>query len=593
MNRLRFLLLAAVCLIVPASTVCSAPVPAARSGLEQIPDTAPLVFHLRGLQGTHDRLVALMKQALPDLLNKYQAQIDDFFEKGPENLFKGRKPRGLAKDGPIFFALLELPKPNDSGEPKMAIILAVSDYKEFRENVLTEEERKNVKDEGNGIESASIENKQTYFVDRKGYAVVTPDKEVAESFGNTKKITGLKLSKELATKLLASDAGIYVNMEAVNKEYGELLKQAKQGIEQAIAFGAAAGDESQKKYTEMIKNAIPHIFQTIDDMQSLLLTFEFRSSGLALNLQSEVKESSPTANHLRDSRPIAFKELERLPRDRAYYLGMKVSAALYKNLGSLIAALPTGETKDTEKLMEELAKAGPGLHLSSGSFPPSGLDVYHYDEPAKVVSATLKMFQNMDADTAKLKEKPVVKTDAEKFGDFKLHSVQLAFDLDKLAEQAAGKGGDEARKQVIEAMKGIVGEKRMIWFGTDGKTFVQITASDWKAASKMLEQYCKGAGTAGEVKAFRDARKELPVNTSFLALVDVVRLLGRIFEAVKPMIPAGQLPPGFPNLPAKGAPSYLGLAVTLQPQRGGLDLFFTAAAIGEFYKAVIGPLIGE
>jgi hypothetical protein len=593
MNRLRFLGLAAVCLIGPASMVWSAPVPAARSGLEQIPDTAPLVIHVRGVQGTRERFMALMAVALPDVKKKYQEAIDSFFENGPDNVLKGRKLSGLAKDGPLFFALLDLPKPGDSGEPKMAFILTVSNYKEFRENILTKEENQNVKDEGNGIESASIDNKPTYFVNRKGYAIVTLDKDVAESF--TKKITGLhsKLSKELAAKLLSSDVGIYVNMEAVNKEYGEQIKQARQAIEQALAFGAAAGDESQKKYTEMIKNAIPHVFQTLDDMQSLLLTLELRTGGLALHLQSEVKENSPTANYLQDTRPIAFKELERLPRDRAYYLGMKISASLYKNLGGLIAALPTGETKDTEKLMEELAKAGPGIHLSSGSFPPAGLDVYHYDDPAKAVAATLKMFQNMDTEAAKLKEKPVVKTDAEKFGDFKLHSVQLTFDLDKLAEQAAAKGGDEAKKQLVEAMKNILGEKKTVWFGTDGKKFVQITAADWKAASKLLEQYSKGISTAGEVKAFRDARKELPANTSFLILVDAVRLFARIFEAIRPMVPAGQLPPGWPNLSGKGASSYLGLAATLQPQRGGLDLFLTTAAIQEFYKVVIGPLVSE
>src|SRR5579875_11016 len=593
MNRLRFLLLAAVCLIVPASTVWSAPVPAARSGLEQIPDTASIIIHIRGVQGVHDRLTKLMKQALPDVLEKYRTQIDDFFKKGPDNILKNRRLSGLAEDGPLFFALLELPKPSDSGEPKMAFILTVSDYKKFRDNILTEDERKNIKDEGNGIESASIENKSTYFVKRGGYAIVTLDKDVAEVF--TKKITGLhtKLNKELATKLLAADVGVYVNMEAVNKEYGELIKQARQGIEQAIAFGAAAGDETQNKYTEMVKNAIPHIFQTIDDLQSLLLTFELRSGGLALHLQSEVKESSPTANLLQDTRPVAFKELERLPRDRAYYLGMKASAAMYKNLGSLISILPTGETKDTEKLMQELAKAGPGLFLSSGSFPSSGLDVYHYDDPAKAVAAYLKMFQNMDAETAKLKEKPKVKTDAEKHGDFKLHSVQLIFDFEKMAEQVPAKGGGEAKKDFIESMKRLLGEKRMIWFGTDGKILVQVTAPDWNAAKKLLEQYSKGADAAGEVKAFHEVRTEMPKQTSLLMLIDAVRLFGRIFEAIKPMIPAGQLPPGWPNLPGKGVSSYLGLAVTLQPQGGGLDLYFPAAAIQEFYKAVIQPLVGE
>lgn len=594
MNRMRLLVLAALTLIAPANKVWSAPVPGARSGLEQVPETAPLLVHVRGVQGVHDRLIALMKQVMPDLLDKYKTQIDDFFEKGPDNILKGRKLRGLAPDGPIFFALLELPKPSDPGEPKMAIIVTVTNYKEFRENILTEDERKNVKDEGNGIESANIDSgKQTYFVERKGYAIVTPDKEVAESF--TKKITGLntKLNKDLAAKLLSSDLGLYVNMDAVYKEYGEQIKQAKQGIQQLVDFGAASAEDSQKKYIEMAKKAIDPVFQSVEDLQSLLLTFELRSTGLALNLQGEVKESSPTATLLQDARPIDFEELGRLPRDRAYYFGMKASAAVYRNIGSLISNLPSGGTQDSGDLVKELAKAGPNVLLSSGSFPSAGLDVSHFDDPAKVVAATLKMYRNMDPAANNLKEKPVVKEDAEKFGDFKLHSVQMSLDLEKMAEQAAARGGEEAKKQFVQAMKGILGEKKTLWFGTDGKAFVTITAPDWKEANKLLEQYTKNSGAAHEAKAFLDARKEMPKQTSLLVMVDAVRMFGRILEAIKPMIPAGQVPAGWPNLPAKGTSAYLGLSVTLQPQRGGLDAFITSAAAQEFYKAVIQPLVGE
>jgi hypothetical protein len=59
------------------------------------------------------------------------------------------------------------------------------------------------------------------------------------------------------------------------------------------------------------------------------------------------------------------------------------------------------------------------------------------------------------------------------------------------------------------------------------------------------------------------------------------------------MFPSAQLPPGWPNKPGKGTKAYVGSAVTLQPQRGGFDLFITAAAAQEFYKAVIQPLVGE
>lgn len=595
MNRLRFLVLAVVCLIVPASRVHSAPVPAAHSGLEQVPATAPLVIHVRGIKGAHDRLVSLMKKALPNLYDKYKSQIDEFFEKGPDNALKSRKLVGLADDGPLFLAFLELPK-DSGGPPKMAFILAVKNYKEFHDGFLTEEERKNSKDEGNGIESVSIGSDSAFFVDRKAYAVVTPDKESAETF--TKKITGLdtKISKEQTAKLLASDLGLYVNMDAVNKEYGDQIKQFKQTIEQGLGFAVAAGggDESAKKFAEMVKTALPHIFQTIEDLQSLILTFELRTGGLALHLQSDLRESSTTANYLQDSRPVAFKELNRLPQDFAFYLGMKAGSGLLKNLGGLFSGLEGGESQDAAELMKELAKAGPDIVLSGGSLPAPGLTVYHFDKPAQAVAAILKMYQKMEPESNKLKEKPVVKADAQKHGDFTLHSVQLAFDLDKMAEAAAAKGGDDAKKATIEALKTIVGEKKTMWFGTDGKTCVQITASDWETARKMLDQYSKGSGTAGDAKTFRELRKEMPRQASFLVMGDLVRLSKFVVDIVKPQLPPGvNVPADWPNLSAKGALAYIGLALTLQPNRGGLDLFLTADAAGEFYKVVIKPLVGE
>jgi hypothetical protein len=385
MYRLHFPLLAAVSLILPPSAAWSAPALAARSGLEQVPDTAPVVVHLRGIQGTRDRLVAMMKNALPDVLAKFQKEMDDFVQNG----HNGHKYRGLANDGPIFFAITELPKAGQplNGPPPFAFIIAVSNYKEFRDNLLTEEERKSIKVKDEGIEEATFERETVYLHDHKGYAVISTSEDVVKSF--TKKFTGLntKMSKEQSAKLLGSDLGLFVNMEAINKEYGEEIKKAKEGIEQLISLGAAGGDESQKQIIEFVKKAIGPAFQAIEDMQAVLLTVETRPGGLALHVQSEMKAGTPTANLLQDSQPTEFKELGRLPSDRHIYFGMKASAAMYKNLGGFLAGLPVGGTEASAKLMEELAKAGPSSTLSSISYPMSGLTVSHYDDPAKAVAS--------------------------------------------------------------------------------------------------------------------------------------------------------------------------------------------------------------
>lgn len=597
MNRLRFSLLAAMCWIVPTSLLWSAPVPGARTGLEQVPDTAPVVVHFRGVQGTRDRFVAMMKNALPDVLDKFQTQMDDFLENGRD----GRKIRGLAKDGPIFVVLTELPKAGAPfpDPPPFAVILAVTDYKMFHDNILTKEERDSSQDK-NGMEAVKIQNESnlTYFLDRKGYAVITPNEDVAKLF--TKKVNGLneKMSKEQAAKLLGADLGVFVNMDTLNKNYADEIKQAKQGIEQVLALGAGAGDPSQKKMVEVFKKAIGPIFQAVEDMKAMLTTIEMRPGGLALHLQSEMKENSATANLLQDSRPIAFKDLERMPAGRSYYSALKTSAALYKGLGSLMVSLPLSKggepSKEVTAALEELAKAGPTVRMDGFAFPMKGLQVFHYDDPAKAVAAQVKLLKSMadsDPKSIGLTEKPELKMNAETFGDFKLNSVQMAWDFETMAEPI-GQRDEAAKKRFIEAMKGLLGEKTTLWFGTDGKSVVQVTASDWTAARKLLEQYSKGTGTIGEVKAFREARKEMPARTSFLGLIDAVRMFGTIMDVVRPALPPGAaLPPDWPNRPAKEASTFVGIAVTLQPQRGSFDLFITASAAQEFYKAVVKPLV--
>jgi hypothetical protein len=596
MNRLRWPLLAVLCCLASVSVVRAAPVRTERSGLEQVPASSSLVFYLRGVQGTRDRFVTMMQNALPDVLKLVQDDLDKPLKDGFDG---GRKIRGLPKDGPIFIALTELPDPNTPVDPpKIAVVLAVSDYKAFRDNILSADERSKLEDKGDGMEAVTIKNesKPTYFINRKGFAIVTPNEEVAKSF--TKKQTGLdtKMSKEQAAKLLASDAGIYVNMDDVNKVYGEQIKQGKEFFEQQVLGPLQqVGDESQKKTAALFAKAITPIFQAVADLHSSLATVEFRPGGLAVHFQSEVNENTSTANLLQDSRPVDFKDLDRLPAGRSYYSGMKTSMALYKGLGSMMVNVPLGkadESKAVVAALDELVKAGPTLRLDGFSFPMAGLQVYHYDDPAKAVAAQVKMYKALakgDPDALGFKEKPVLKMDAEKYGDFKLHSFQVALDYDKMAE-ALARGGDDVKKKFIDGMKGFLGDKTRTWFGTDGKTMVQINAASWDEARKLLDRYSKSKDGAGDDKAYREARKELPARASFLGLIDAVQLFGSIWEEFKPLL-GGRTPPGFPNLPGKGTTSYVGLAVTFQPQRASFDLFITASAAQEVYKALVKPLM--
>src|SRR5262249_27938807 len=149
--------------------------------------------------------------------------------------------------------------------------------------ILKEDERKEVKRDAAGIETATLSGKTLYFVDRKGYAVLTPDNDVAEQF--TKKFTGLdgRLSKETAKKLVESDAALYVDMGAINQKYGDQLKQGAQLI--PLILGQIGQGQIDKRTQEAIQGAVEGALQLVDDSRAILIAADFHPEGLAVHAQ--------------------------------------------------------------------------------------------------------------------------------------------------------------------------------------------------------------------------------------------------------------------------------------------------------------------
>src|SRR4051812_17455195 len=129
-----------------------APVPSAAVAdvLATVPASAPIVIHVRGVERTKERLTAFLNAAVPDFGPIAAAQLDNLFKSG----FEGRKLEGLVKEGPVFVAVLELPTPGGS-EPPIALIAQVSGYTAFRDGLLTDDERKNLKKQ-DGYEQADL-----------------------------------------------------------------------------------------------------------------------------------------------------------------------------------------------------------------------------------------------------------------------------------------------------------------------------------------------------------------------------------------------------------------------------------------------------
>ncbi len=190
-----------------------------------------------------------------------------------------------------------------------------------------------------------------------------------------------------------------------------------------------------------------------------------------------------------------------------------------------------------------------------------------------------------------LKEKAVIKRKAQKYGAFQLTSIKLVWDLQKMVDESTQPMTDQQKKAMKETLRKLLGEGTLTWYGTDGKVVVQVTAADWPAAQKLLDDYFKGKNTIAEEGNYRNVRKELPAEPTALFLFDLVRYVATVFNVIRPQLEDKlSLPANYPQV-GKLKPSFGGAAVTLRPDRGTVDLYFSAQTLKDVFDTFVRPLL--
>ncbi len=557
----------------------------AASALALVPAETPVVIHVRGFERTKDRLLTLAKNALPDLGEMLKTKIDEAMKEALED----RKIEGLPKDGSIIAVLTEMPKPGQE-EPIGAVIFAVTDFTKFRDGYLTDDEKKTIKaDAAAGYQSVMVRGKEVFLVDRKGYAVLTLQKETAAKF--TGKYAGIdgKLPKETSKRLLESDAAVYVDMTAVNKEYGDQIKAFRPLIDFAMQQAAAQADKAQ---IEMAKAFINGIFQFVEDSRGFLASVDFRPEGLAMHVQGRVGADTKINGFLKSAKTAPLTDIETLPVGKMTYTAAILDGEMLKMIGPFLQGMSAEGPQATvvADLYNQLAAAEPQGMIANYNMPVEGVQIWKFKDPGKATDAYAKMFQGLIKgemySNVPIKDKPTLKKDAQTHRGFKLHSVSFQFDFEKLAEKMP-QGG----KEMADVMKTMMGEGTNSWFGTDGKVFVQITAKDWPAAQKQLDDYVDGKNTIGKQPGFQDALKQLPSPRTLITLIDgpvYIQVMVGVFGA---MFKGQGAPIELPEY--KGTPGkiYFGIAMALQPELGGFDLWIPATIAAEIRK-IVEPIVG-
>jgi hypothetical protein len=560
--------------LVGASTAISMGQEPSESALSKVPEQAAVVFHVRGVERTKDRFLALVQNAVPDAADKLRTRIDHFLKEGME----GRQLKGLPPDGAFFVVLTEVPTAGK--KPPTAIIVQVSNFQEFRDGLLNEEERKTIKKEPAGYETVRSHDHDFYMAEHSGYAMISDDQNCLEKFLKSSAGLNSKLSREAAEKILGSDVSLYVDMAAVNKQYSDQIQGVRQLVPMLLGQ-ASEKTKMDKSAIEMAQTLLEGVFQALEDSKSSVLSMGFEPEGLTVHLEATVGPDTKTNGFLKDAKPAGLSELEKLPKDQMGYSAVHFGPELSKLYQRLLAALPADENKECQEAKEELSQASPKSVLMAFNLSQDTLQVWHYQDPAKAAAAQLKIWQALTAggrfQNAVLKEKPDIKVDAENHAGFKLNSVSVKWDLEKMAEN------NPAGPNVAEAMKKMMGEGLRLWFGTNGQVLIQVTAANWDAARQHLDEYLEGKDQVGNVAPFQETWKRLPGAATVVALIDGPLYVQKLAEFIGP-VAQGKL--NVPPLQAARGKAYFGTSITLAPERGSLDFWLPATAVVEIRKTL-------
>jgi len=434
-------------------------------------------------------------------------------------------------------------------------------------------------------------------VGRKNYVVLASDKETAKLFAKGgEKGLDTSMSKETAKAFLGQDVAAYVNLKEINKQFGAQIRGFKTIIDLALQGGGAMGID--KKQAEMLKQMFEGFLQLMNDGVAAVIGLEFRPEGANLRFAAQFGSDTETNAFLKKFKPATLAELGSLPVGQLIYTASNFDPSMSKTLSALLKeSQADDENEDVKKAIEaamkELTENGRVIELAAGNLPANSLEVAEYKDGAKAVASQLKLFKALAKTSSfgsvPLKDKPVVKENAETVGDYKLHSVKLSFDLDKAVENLP-EGVKDATRKTLERM---TGDNTTIWFGSSGKKVVQITAKDWPAGKAMLDEYLQGKGPIDKDESFQATRKQLPAEATIVMIADTPRFLHFMLDMIKEQ--AGAIPGfpggGIPDLKVpKGKPAYFGLALTMKDEYVNFDLFVPVTAVQQVRK-MLAPLI--
>jgi hypothetical protein len=594
MTRFLFPILAAA--FVPASII-AAPVPAdgSKGTTFPYPAKAPIVVCVNGYDKARERLSAMLKAALPEDAASITKSLDDQLSK----LLEGRKLTGVRKDARAFLVVNELTGILEGHLPG-SLLVPVTSYKEFRESFLTKDELKTYEKGRDGVDSvktsATGDETTIYMVDLKEYIAATPDKGVAEAYAAKYTAGTSETMGQLAESFLKADVALFVNMDAINDQFGDQIRTFRGlidfGLQQAQQQGALAG--MTKKQLEAMKTMLKGMFQGIEDSRAIVVAAEFRPNGLLARVQARFADKTPSAKLIQSEPSHALKDLTKLPKGFNIYTETYMGETLGSLFRELSQEFVAAEDDDKgaaaiDKFQKDRLAAGPEESTAAANTNGTGVVMARYKDSAKAAKAILAAYKAIGSGGriggVVVKSAPKITQDAQKDHGFTFSEVQVQFDL----EGTVASLQDPQKEVTLEMLKRTVGEKQTLWIGSDAKGVVTITAKDWTTAKGMLDKTMDTQNEVGSDPAFKLTRDQLPMDATAVMIGETASTLTSLFDQIKGAMTAIPGAPDFGKLkPLKAAPTYIGGSFSMKDDTVSMTLFVPTGAVAAARKMLDG-----
>jgi len=552
--------------------------------LNAVPAEAEVVVRVRAPRAVRDDLAKMLQMMSPMLGQGATGALDNGLGMLAQRFGKD------AQDSPML-AVARLPQKDDNGPPPFAVITQAKDYAAFQKLLAPEAKPKS---QGGGIDELDADGQPPVFTAKgANYVVAGSSKDLVGTLARPKSGLDKGLSAELRERFLGGDAGVYVNLAAIQARYGEQIEQARGTFMDGLDKAAAANKAAPGMNMDAAKDLYGRMFDALKDGDALALHFDFDPQGLTVSGLAGVKSGSGAAKSLADPVVGTGEALAQLPDDAAFYTFMNLSPETFERFQKMAMAFMGGTTgKPSPEMARAMAasiKAGPKETAGAVSFGKGGMrqvNLSTFTDPKQAAEATEAMARAMKQNKSGLPDiiKDIdVQPAAQKYKGFSFTRTKVTFDKEKLAAMAP------PNAPAAGGMSAMLGEGSTTWSGTDGKVFLSVVAPDWEKARGQIDAVLGGGkGTLGPVAGYQTIRKLLPRQVGSLFLISAQGLLKQGLAQFAAMAPDG--PAGKVELKLPDAPALFGGALTPTP-RGYQFRFVVPSSVGPVIEQGVGPIM--